>query len=48
MAEWSEDHVAAIGSLNSTFGLVGRNWITSDRVGPLGGKCRPSVGKVGE
>jgi hypothetical protein len=29
MAEWSEDHVAAIGSLNLNFVLVGRtrlNW----------------------
>jgi hypothetical protein len=27
MAEWSEDHVAAIGSLNINFGLVGRTWV---------------------
>jgi hypothetical protein len=27
MVEWSEDHVAAIGSLNSNFGLVGRTWL---------------------
>jgi hypothetical protein len=27
MADWSEDHVAAIGSLNSNFGLVGRTWL---------------------
>jgi hypothetical protein len=27
MAEWSEDHVAAIGSLNSNFGLVDRTWL---------------------
>jgi hypothetical protein len=27
MIEWSEDYVAAIGSLNSNFGLVGRTWL---------------------
>jgi hypothetical protein len=27
MAEWSKDHWAAIGSLNSNFGLVGRTWL---------------------
>jgi hypothetical protein len=27
MAEWSEDHVAAIGTLNSNSGLVDRFWI---------------------
>jgi hypothetical protein len=27
MAEWSEDHVAAIGFLNLNFGLVGRTWL---------------------
>jgi hypothetical protein len=28
MAEWSEDHVVAIGSLNSNFGLDGRIWLS--------------------
>jgi hypothetical protein len=27
MAGWLEDHVAAIGSLNSNLGLVGRTWL---------------------
>jgi hypothetical protein len=27
MAEWSEDHVAAIGSLNLNFGSVDGSWL---------------------
>jgi hypothetical protein len=27
MAGWLEDHVASISSLNSNFGLAGRNWL---------------------
>jgi hypothetical protein len=27
MAEWSKDHVAAIGSLNLHFSLVARTWL---------------------
>jgi hypothetical protein len=27
MAEWSEDHVEAIGSLNLNFGTFGRAWL---------------------
>jgi hypothetical protein len=27
MVEWSEDHVVAIGSINSNFGLVSRTWL---------------------
>jgi hypothetical protein len=27
MAEWSKDHWADIGSLNSNFGLVGIKWL---------------------
>jgi hypothetical protein len=27
MVEWSEDHVAAIGSLNLKFGTFGRLWL---------------------
>jgi hypothetical protein len=27
MAEWLEDHMAAIGSLNLNCGLVGRTWL---------------------
>jgi hypothetical protein len=44
MVEWSEDHVAAIGSLNLNLGLINGLWLAR----PLGGKWRPLVGKVGE
>jgi hypothetical protein len=27
MADWSEDHVVAIGSLNLNFGTFGRAWL---------------------
>jgi hypothetical protein len=27
MAEWSEDHMAAIGSLNLNFGIFGGIWL---------------------
>jgi hypothetical protein len=27
MAEWSKDHVAAMGSLNLNFGTFGRAWL---------------------
>jgi hypothetical protein len=40
MAEWLEDHMAAIGFLNSDFGIFVSSWITSDRAGPLDGKWR--------
>jgi hypothetical protein len=53
MAEWSEDHVAAIGSLNLNFGIFGRIWLNwrpppFALLSPVSEKWRPSVGKVGE
>jgi hypothetical protein len=27
MAEWLEDHIAIIGSLNLNFGLIGGSWL---------------------
>jgi hypothetical protein len=48
MAEWSEDYVAAIGPLNLNFGIFGRIGLNKRSGGPLGGKWRPLVGKVGE
>jgi hypothetical protein len=48
MAEWSEDHVTAIGSLNLDLGIFGRICLIGDRAGPLGRKWRPLVGKIGE
>jgi hypothetical protein len=48
MAEWSEDHVAVIGSSNLNFGLVNRTWLNCRLDGPLGGKWRPLIGKIGE
>jgi hypothetical protein len=38
MVEWSEDHVAAIGSLNSNLGLVGRTCLNWRPGGALRGK----------
>jgi hypothetical protein len=35
MAEWSEDHVAAIGSLNSMPWLVDGSWLNSRSGGAL-------------
>jgi hypothetical protein len=43
MAEWSEDHMAAIGFLNLNFGLVGRTWLNWR----LGGALRWKVKIVG-
>ncbi len=40
MAEWSEDHVAAIGSLNSNFDLVDRTWLNWRPGGTLRWKVR--------
>jgi hypothetical protein len=48
MAEWSKDHVAAIGPLNSKLWLIvetGLNWRLG---GVIRGKRRQLVGKVGE
>jgi hypothetical protein len=42
MVEWSEDHMAAIGSLNSNFGLIGRTWLNWRP----GGALRWKVGTV--
>jgi hypothetical protein len=43
MAEWSEDHGAAIGSLNLNFGLIDGLWLTWR----LGGALRWKVKTVG-
>jgi hypothetical protein len=48
MAEWSEDHVVAIGCLNLTLAEFVEYDLTGDRGGGLDGKWGPSVGKVGE
>jgi hypothetical protein len=48
MAMWSKDHVAAIGSLNSNFGLVNGTRLKWRQGGALRGKWRQLVGKVGE
>jgi hypothetical protein len=48
MAEWSKDHVAAIGSLNLNLATFGRSWLNWRSVGPLGGRWRPLVDKVEE
>jgi hypothetical protein len=48
MAEWSEDHVAAICFLNLTLVELVEYDLTVDRARPLGEKWRPLVGKVGE
>jgi hypothetical protein len=48
MAEWSKDHVAAIGSQTQHFGLVDGSWLNWRPRGALRGKWRQLVGKVGE
>jgi hypothetical protein len=48
MAEWSEDHVVAIGSLNSIPWLVDGTWLNWRPGGAPRGKWRQLVGKVGE
>jgi hypothetical protein len=48
MAEWSKDHVTAIGSLNSTFWLVVKTWLNWRPGGATRGKWGQLVGKVRE
>jgi hypothetical protein len=49
MTKWLEDHVTAVGYSNPPhFGLVNKAWLNWRPVGPLGGKWRQMVGKVGE
>jgi hypothetical protein len=49
MAEWSEDHVAAIGYFTTQqFGLVDKAWLNWRPGGALREKRRQLVGKVGE
>jgi hypothetical protein len=38
MAEWSQDHVVAIGLLNSNFSLVDRTWLNCRPDGAL--RCK--------
>jgi hypothetical protein len=48
MAEWSEDHVAAIGSLNSTLWFSRWNLVKLETGQALRGKWRQLDGKVRE
>jgi hypothetical protein len=49
MAEWSEDHVAAVGYFNTEhFGLVDKTWLNWRLGRALRGKWRQLVGKVEE
>jgi hypothetical protein len=48
VAEWSKDHVAAIGSLNLKLWLMARTWLKWRPGGANRGKGRQLVGKVGE
>jgi hypothetical protein len=48
MAEWSEDHTAAIGSLCSTLGVNVRTWLNWRQGKATRGKGRQLVGKVGD
>jgi hypothetical protein len=49
MAEWSKDHVAAIGSLKTKhFGLLAKIWLKWRPGGAIRGKWGQLVGKVGE
>jgi hypothetical protein len=36
MAEWSKDHIATIGFLNSNCGLINGSWLKWRPGGPLG------------
>jgi hypothetical protein len=47
-AEWSKDHVSTIGPYTLFYWKLMLPWLIGDRAGPLGGKWRSSVGKVGE
>jgi hypothetical protein len=49
MAEWSKDHVAAIGSLKTQhFGLLAKIWLKWRSGGATRGKWGHLVGKGGE
>jgi hypothetical protein len=48
MAEWSKDHVAALGPLNSKLWLIAGTWLNWRPGGAIRGKQRQLVGKVGE
>jgi hypothetical protein len=48
MAEWSKNHVAAIGSLNLKLWLMAGTWLKWRPGGATRGKGRQLVGKVGE
>jgi hypothetical protein len=49
MAEWSEDHVAAVGYFNiERFALVDKTWLNWKSGGALRGKWRQVIGKVRE
>jgi hypothetical protein len=48
MAEWSKDHVTAIGSLTQHFGLIAATWLNWRSGGATRGKWGQLVGKVGE
>jgi hypothetical protein len=49
MAEWSKDHMAAIGSLKTIyFGLLAKIWLKWRLSRAIRGKWGQLVGKVGE
>jgi hypothetical protein len=49
MAEWSKDHVAAIGALKTQhFGLWAKTWLNWRPGRATRGKGRQPVGRVGE
>jgi hypothetical protein len=48
VAEWSKDHVAAIGSLKLKLWLVAKTWLKWRPGRATRGKGRQLVGKVGE
>jgi hypothetical protein len=48
MAEWSRDHMAAIGPLNTHFGLIAVTWLKWRPGGATRGKGRQLVRKIGE
>jgi hypothetical protein len=48
MAEWSKDHVAAVGSLILKPWLIARTWLKWRPGGAFRGKWRQLVGKVRE
>jgi hypothetical protein len=49
MAEWSKDHVAAIGSLKPQhFGIWQKLWLKWRPGGAIRGKWGQLIGKVGE